>query len=67
VLPEVAGGSPPTVFTRWMNVTRWKIPGPELDTAVSDSQGIAVALAVHRSETAPTTLLPLTLSHVGPA
>jgi hypothetical protein len=54
------------VFTRWMKVTRSKIPGPVPD-AVSDSHGMAVALAVHRSATVPTTLLPLTLSHVGPA
>ena len=66
-LPACAGALPPTVFTRWMCVTRWNTPGPSADTAPSSNHGMALGAPGQRLRTAATTLLPLLLSHVGPA
>jgi hypothetical protein len=52
-IPASVGAVPPAVFTRWMCVTPLKTPGPSLETALSNSHGMASGLAVQRLLTAP--------------
>ena len=40
-----AGETPPVVSSRWMNVTREKMPAPDVSAASSRSSGIEPGLA----------------------
>ena len=62
----LGGAVPPTVFRRWMYLTRLKEPSPVLDAASSNSHGIAVSSGVNFEITRPTTVLPSAACHVGP-
>ena len=63
-----AGGAPPMVCTRWIDVMALNIPFPDVDLARSSSQGIADASGASRfATTSPMTLLPSRASQVGPA
>jgi len=62
------GATPPTVCARWMLLAWLNVPRPVVALASRRSQGMADWFGPgSRALTSPTTVLPSSDSHVGPA